>query len=124
MMSGGAPARKRCASTRPAAQVPPSSTQASGISSALADIRRAGVRVIGADMDGAPPWEIDLTGPIAFVLGGEDKGLTDPVRKRCDAIAGIPLAGGLQSLNVSVTAGVLLFERVRQMAERAKKGGG
>ncbi|MFN7145161.1 MAG: TrmH family RNA methyltransferase, partial [Myxococcota bacterium] len=91
-----------------------------GISSALADIRRAGVTVIGADMDGVPPWELDLTGPVAFVLGGEDKGLTEPVRKRCDAIAGIPLAGGLQSLNVSVTAGVLLFERVRQMATRGK----
>jgi 23S rRNA (guanosine2251-2'-O)-methyltransferase len=91
-----------------------------GISSALADIRRAGVRVVGADMDGVPPWDIDLTGPVAFVLGGEDKGLTDPVRKRCDVIAGIPLAGGLQSLNVSVTAGVLLFERVRQMAKKAR----
>jgi 23S rRNA (guanosine2251-2'-O)-methyltransferase len=87
-----------------------------GISSALAEIRRAGVRVVGADMDGAPPWKIDLRGPLAIVLGGEDKGLTDPVRKRCDAIAGIPLTGGLQSLNVSVTAGILLFERVRQVA--------
>lgn len=92
-----------------------------GIRSALADIRRAGMRVIDADMDGAPPWEIDLTGPIAFVLGGEDKGLPDPVRKRCDAIAGIPLAGGLQSLNVRVTAGILLFERVRQEAAKAKR---
>jgi 23S rRNA (guanosine2251-2'-O)-methyltransferase len=91
-----------------------------GISASLADIRRAGVPVIGADMDGVPPWELDLTGPLALVLGGEDKGLTDPVRKRCDAIVGIPLAGGLQSLNVSVTAGVLLFERARQMASRKR----
>ena len=53
---------------------------------------------------------------LAIVLGGEDKGLTDPVRKRCDAIVGVPLAGGLESLNVSVTAGILLFERVRQVA--------
>jgi 23S rRNA (guanosine2251-2'-O)-methyltransferase len=87
-----------------------------GISSALAELRRAGVRVIGADMDGAPPWAVPMTGALAIVLGGEDKGLTDPVRKRCDAIVGVPLAGGLESLNVSVTAGVLLFERVRQMA--------
>jgi 23S rRNA (guanosine2251-2'-O)-methyltransferase len=86
-----------------------------GISSALADLRRAGVRVVGADMDGAPPWEVDLKGPLAIVLGGEDKGLTEPVRKRCDAIVGVPLAGGLESLNVSVTAGILLFERVRQV---------
>jgi 23S rRNA (guanosine2251-2'-O)-methyltransferase len=92
-----------------------------GISSSLAEIQRAGVRVIGADMNGVPPWELDLTGPIAFVLGGEDKGLTAPIRKRCDAIVGIPLAGNLQSLNVSVTAGILLFERVRQVAEAKKK---
>lgn len=87
-----------------------------GISSALAQLQRAGVYIVGADMDGKPPWELPLSGAVAFVLGGEDKGLTDPVRKRCDAIAGVPLAGGLESLNVSVTAGVLLFERVRQRA--------
>ena len=87
-----------------------------GISSALAQLRRAGVRVVGADMDGKPPWELDLRGALAIVLGGEDKGLTDPVRKRCDAIVGVPLAGNLESLNVSVTAGVLLFERVRQVS--------
>lgn len=87
-----------------------------GISSALAQLRRAGVKVVGADMDGVAPWEADLRGPLAIVLGGEDKGLTDPVRKRCDQIIGVPLAGNLESLNVSVTAGVLLFERVRQVA--------
>lgn len=85
-----------------------------GISSALATLKRAGVTIVGADMDGLPPWEVDLRGPVAIVLGGEDKGLTDPVRKRCDHVVGVPLAGGLESLNVSVTAGVLLFERVRQ----------
>jgi len=95
-----------------------------GISASLAEIQRAGVRVIGADMNGTAPWDLDLTGPIAFVLGGEDKGLTAPVRKRCDAIAGIPLMGDLQSLNVSVTAGILLFERVRQMAALAKRNKG
>lgn len=88
-----------------------------GISSALAQLKRAGFTIVGADMDGAPPWGLPLAGPVAFVLGGEDKGLTDPVRKRCDHIAGVPLAGGLESLNVSVTAGVLLFERVRQRAQ-------
>jgi 23S rRNA (guanosine2251-2'-O)-methyltransferase len=87
-----------------------------GISSALADLKRAGVTIVGADMDGVPPWEVDLTGPVAIVLGGEDKGLTDPVRKRCDHIVGVPLAGNLESLNVSVTAAILLFERVRQRA--------
>lgn len=92
-----------------------------GISASLAEIRRRGIMVVGADMDGVPPWEVDLTGPLAIVLGGEDKGLTPPVRKRCDVILGIPLLGNLESLNVSVTAGVLLFERVRQMQARKAK---
>ena len=87
-----------------------------GISGALAAMQRAGVQVVGADMDGVAPWEVNMSGPLAIVLGGEDKGLTPPLRKRCDAIIGIPLAGGLQSLNVSVSAAVLMFERVRQLA--------
>lgn len=85
-----------------------------GISASLAEIRRQGILVVGADMDGVPPWTVNLSGPVALVLGGEDKGLTDPVRKRCDVIVGLPLAGGLQSLNLSVSAGILMFERVRQ----------
>ena len=85
-----------------------------GISSALATIRRAGVMVVGADVGGVPPWSVDLTGTVAMVFGGEDKGLTEPVRKRCDVVVGVPLLGELQSLNVSVTAGILMFERVRQ----------
>ena len=85
-----------------------------GLLSAVATLRRAGVRLIGADMDGAPCWETRMDGPLAIVLGGEDKGLSPPLRDRCDAIVAVPLAGGLESLNVSVTAGVLLFEKVRQ----------
>lgn len=89
-----------------------------GISAALAACQREGLRVVGADMDGRPFWEVDLTGPLALVLGGESKGLTPTLRKRCDALVSVPLAGGLESLNVSVTAGVLMFERVRQLALR------
>jgi 23S rRNA (guanosine2251-2'-O)-methyltransferase len=86
-----------------------------GLSSALAVLRRAGVRVVGADMDGRPCWEVPLTGPLALGLGGEDKGLSPVLRSRCDDIVCVPLAGALESLNVSVTAGILLFERVRQL---------
>lgn len=89
-----------------------------GISSALATLKRAGIRIVGADMDGSAPWDVPMTGPLAIVLGGEDKGLTAPLRKRCDAIAGIPLQHGLDSLNVSVTAGILLFEKRRQELTR------
>jgi 23S rRNA (guanosine2251-2'-O)-methyltransferase len=87
-----------------------------GLSSALATLRRAGVRIVGADMDGEPAWAVPMSGPLAVVLGGEDKGLTSTLRGRCDAIVSVPLMRGLDSLNVSVTAGVLLFEKVRQDA--------
>jgi 23S rRNA (guanosine2251-2'-O)-methyltransferase len=87
-----------------------------GISSSLVTLRRAGIPIIGADMDGDPPWTVRMTGPIALVLGGEDKGLTQTVRKKCDTVVGIPLHGQLDSLNVSVTAGILMFEKRRQEA--------
>ena len=87
-----------------------------GILSALATLRRAGIPVVGADMDGKAYWNVPMAGSCALVLGGEDKGLTPTVRSRCDHIASIPLDGRIQSLNVSVTAGVLFFERVRQQA--------
>ena len=85
-----------------------------GLSSALATLRRAGIRIVGADMDGEAMWDVPLAGPIALVLGGESKGLSPTLRERCDAVAAVPLLGGLESLNVSVTAALLMFEKVRQ----------
>jgi 23S rRNA (guanosine2251-2'-O)-methyltransferase len=87
-----------------------------GLSSCLALLERRAVRIVGAEHGGEPHWQVDLTGPLALVLGGEDKGLTAPILKRCHAIATVPTVGKLQSLNLSVTAGVLLYERVRQVA--------
>ncbi len=92
-----------------------------GLFSALKKLKRQGLKVVGADMSGTAPWDVDLTGPVAIVLGGESKGLTPTLRQRCDEVVGVPLSGGLESLNVSVTAGILFFERVRQLAQR---GGG
>jgi 23S rRNA (guanosine2251-2'-O)-methyltransferase len=62
--------------------------------------------------------EQDLTGKIALVLGGEGKGLHELVRKRCDFLVAIPTVGPVRSLNVSVAAGVVLFEAVRQRGEK------
>ena len=67
-------------------------------------------------MDGEPYWTVPMRGPLAIVLGGEDKGLSPTLRKRCDAVAAVPLRGGLDSLNLSVTAGILAFEKRRQDA--------
>jgi len=87
-----------------------------GISSCLAMLARRAVRIVGAEHGGQHHWQVNLTGPIAIVLGGEDKGLTAPILKRCDELATIPTAGDLQSLNLSVTAAVLMYERVRQLS--------
>ncbi len=82
--------------------------------SAIKQIKKAGIPLIAADMDGAPLWEVELRGSVALVLGGESKGVSSTLRSKCDQIAAIPLAHGLDSLNVSVTAGVMMFEKIRQ----------
>jgi len=59
-------------------------------------------------------YEADLAGGLALVLGGEEKGIRPRVRSACDLLVSIPLAGRVESLNVSVAAGICLFEAVRQ----------
>ena len=59
-------------------------------------------------------YELDLTGPIALVMGAEGKGMRRLTREHCDYLAKLPMAGSVSSLNVSVAAGVCLFEVVRQ----------
>lgn len=85
-----------------------------GISSALKPIRDADIRVVGADAGGVPFGEVDLRGPVAFVLGGEGKGLSPTLARKCDVVASIPLHGGLESLNVSVAGAILMYEKRRQ----------
>jgi len=82
---------------------------------AMKDMQDAGIWIIGADV-GAPRslYDVDLTGPRAWALGSEGAGLRRLTRERCDELAYIPMAGGMESLNVSVAAGVCLFETQRQ----------
>lgn len=82
----------------------------------LAEVKGLDLWVYGAAAgDGATSmWEADLSGGVALVLGAEGKGLRPLVRKRCDALVSIPQLGRVESLNVSVAAGLLLYEARRQ----------
>jgi 23S rRNA (guanosine2251-2'-O)-methyltransferase len=82
---------------------------------ALKLLREAGVWIVGADMAGEKlAWEADLKGPLAIVMGGEGDGLRDLTRKTCDFLVRLPQHGAVESLNVSVACGMLLYESVRQ----------
>lgn len=85
----------------------------------LQEARQAGFWVFGAAMGAAPYYTQDFVSPTMFVLGSEGEGLGRRVASMCDALVGIPQAGKLGSLNVSVAAGILLFEAVRQRAGAA-----
>ena len=81
----------------------------------LADIKGQSLWAYAADSEGSiPMWDVDLTGGIALVLGAEGKGVRPLVRRTCDGVIAIPLAGKVGSLNVSVAAALLLYETRRQ----------
>ena len=77
----------------------------------LSEVKGPDLWVWGAaSQDGTRLWDADLDGGVAFVLGAEGRGLRPLVRRTCDGIVSIPLAGNVDSLNVSVAAAVLLYE--------------
>jgi len=85
------------------------------VARALEELKEAGVWTVGLSGDSPKRLDqIDLTVPTALVLGAEGTGLRRLVRDRCDWLASIPMKGHVQSLNVSVAAGIALFEAVRQ----------
>ncbi len=77
----------------------------------------AGIWLVGAASEAeASLYETDLKGPLALVMGAEGKGMRRLTREGCDRLARLPMAGSVESLNVSVAAGICLFEVVRQRA--------
>lgn len=78
-------------------------------------IKKSGISIIGAEAGlGACLWDIKMSVPLAFVIGSEGRGLRRTVRERCDVIVNIPVKGKINSLNVSVAAGILIYEALRQ----------
>ena len=91
------------------------------IARSLEALKAAGVWTVGLAGDSAVSYDsVDLTLPTAFVVGAEGTGLRRLVKERCDWVVSIPMAGHVQSLNVSVATGIALFEALRQ---RRAKGG-
>ncbi len=90
--------------------------QVTNLSRTIKSLRDAGVWVIGTALEeGAMSlYERDLKGPLALVLGAEGKGIRRLTRENCDELVYVPMAGTVQSLNVSVATGVCLFEALRQ----------
>lgn len=88
---------------------------------AMDALKEVGFWLVGAEADGDRfPHEVDLTVPLALVIGGEDTGLTRLVREHCDFVVRLPMPGRTPSLNASVAGGILLFEAVRQRVIHGK----
>jgi 23S rRNA (guanosine2251-2'-O)-methyltransferase len=78
-------------------------------------LRLNGIQILGTFMKGSVPvYESDLTIPTVIVMGGEDTGISKDVLKRADQLIHLPMVGGFDSLNVSVAAGMVLYESLRQ----------
>jgi 23S rRNA (guanosine2251-2'-O)-methyltransferase len=89
--------------------------QIGNVAQALERLKERGVWVVGFDASGGERWDaVDLKRPVALVLGGEGRGIRRLVRERCDHLVSLPLFGHVGSLNVSVAAGIALYEVVRQ----------
>jgi 23S rRNA (guanosine2251-2'-O)-methyltransferase len=86
----------------------------------LRDLRDRGIWLVGTDDTASSVlFEADLAGPLALVMGSEGEGMRRLTRECCDQLVSIPMAGAVESLNVSVAAGVVLFEAVRQRMSKS-----
>jgi len=87
----------------------------------MRELQEAGIWLIGTSDDAEKTlYEIDLTGPVAIVMGAEGEGMRRLTKETCDELVSIPMFGGVESLNVSVASGVCLYEAARQRISKAK----
>lgn len=87
----------------------------------LHTLKEAGIWVVGTTATASDSLDaVALTRPVAWVLGAEEKGIRRLTRETCDQLVSIPMRGSVESLNVSVSAGICLFESYRQYAQKTK----
>lgn len=93
--------------------------QVTNLARAIDDLKKLGVWTVAAEADAdMRPWQVDLTGPVAIVVGGEDRGVRRLVRERCDLAIAIPMTAKGLSLNAADAACVLLYELLRQRSAK------
>lgn len=94
--------------------------QVTNLARALDELKQRGIWITGAVLsdDAALPWQVDLAGPSALVIGSEGKGMRQLVEKHCDFRVRIPLAGKVGSLSAPAAGAALLYEAARQRAVR------
>ncbi len=80
----------------------------------IKELKKQGLWVIGADMEGRTYFETSLPNPTALIIGGEGTGIRKLVRQNCDILVSIPMRGAVSSLNASVAAGLVIYEVIRQ----------
>lgn len=92
--------------------------QVSNLARTLDKLKEKGVWLVGADSEGSQSYlDVDLTGPVAILFGNEESGLRRLTKDLCDYLVRIPISDSVESLNVSVANGILLFEAKRQRAK-------
>jgi 23S rRNA (guanosine2251-2'-O)-methyltransferase len=92
---------------------------ATNLARALRALKDAGVWITGLAGDTDQTiYQVDMKGPVALVLGSEGEGMRRLTRETCDFLAKIPMPGSMESLNVSVATGIVLFEALRQRSAR------
>ena len=85
------------------------------IARCIEDLKKEGLWIIGADMDGKTELsKADLNSPVALVVGGEDTGIGKLVKEKCDIVVSIPMKGKISSLNASVAGAIMMYEVARQ----------
>lgn len=86
----------------------------SNLNQTIEELKKQNVWVYAADMDGGEMYKTNLKGDIAIVIGGEGTGVKLLTKKLCDGVISIPMFGEVNSLNASVSAGIVLYETIRQ----------
>ena len=88
--------------------------KATNVNDVIDELKAKGVWVYAADMDGESIYSTNLSGAVAFVIGGEGAGVKRLTKSKCDGVIALPMRGKVNSLNASVAAGVVAYEYVRQ----------